>query len=97
MDYFEVGAIPLLTDSARLKDLFLRRLKRALLLRFYAGALLSDGDRHLLDRVIYSTYCDSLTVGADIEARRLLHEARAGMGLFKRPPLRSGGAHEWST
>lgn len=77
-------------------DAVLKRLRRALLLRFYAGSLLSDGDRRLLDWVIYSTFCDCQFVEADSEARRLLNEARAGIGLFGRPPSRLGGMQEWS-
>ncbi|MGH2460904.1 MAG: hypothetical protein ACRDIY_18770 [Chloroflexota bacterium] len=69
----------------------LQRLRRALLLRFYAGSLLSVGDCRLLDWVIYSTFCDCQAVNLDAEARRLLNEARAGIGLFGRPPGRSGG------
>ena len=69
----------------------LQRLRRALLLRFYAGSLLSVSDRRLLDWVIYSTFCDCQAVDVETEARRLLNEARAGIGLFGRPPSRPGG------
>lgn len=84
-----------LADRGCPNEIFLRRLKRALLLRFYTDSLLSPGDRRLLDRVIYSSYCDCQQVGATSEARRLLGEARAGVGLFRRTPSRSGGDHEW--
>ncbi len=69
----------------------LQRLRRALLLRFYAGSLLSASDRRLLDWVIYSTFCDCQYADVDSEARRLLNEARAGIGLFGRPPSRLEG------
>jgi hypothetical protein len=72
------------TDQA-LADVFLRRLKRVLLLRFYTDNLLTDGDRRLLDHAIYSSYCDAQALGVGDEARRLLNEARAGGGVFKRP------------
>lgn len=68
-----------------LAEVFLRRLKRVLLLRFYTDNLLTDGDRRLLDQAIYSTFCDCQVLGAGDEARRLLNEARAGGGVFKRP------------
>lgn len=97
MDSSELVVFPVLTDRARLGEILLRRLRRVLLLRFYAGSLLSAGDRHLLDRVIYSTYYDCQCIDAGSEARRLLNEARAGIGLFGRPPTRPGGMQEWST
>jgi len=85
------------TDRARLGEMLLRRLRRALLLRFYAGTLLSSSDRRLLDWVIYSTFCDCTTMDLQSEARRLLNEARAGIGLFGQPHARPGGTQEWST
>jgi hypothetical protein len=85
-----------LIEQACPQDVFLRRLKRALLLRFYTDSLLSAGDRRLLDRVIYSSFCDCQEAGATLEARRLLGEARAGVGLFRRTSARAGGDHEWS-
>ena len=96
MDTFESTMPATPAERARLTEMLLRRLRRALLLRFYAGSLLSSGDQHLLDWVIYSTFCDCRLVEAESEARRLLNEARAGIGLFSRPPARSGGIHEWS-
>ncbi len=85
------------TDRQHLSEMFLRRLRRALLLRFFAGGLLSDGDRRLLDWVIYSTFCDCQALDDTSEARRLLNEARTGAGLFARPLTRRGGMKEWST
>lgn len=72
-------------EQAVLSDILLRRLKRVLLLRFYTDNLLTDSDRRLLDHAIYSTYCDCQGLGVESEARRLLNEARAGGGVFKRP------------
>ncbi|HEX5415784.1 MAG TPA: hypothetical protein VFZ25_08950 [Chloroflexota bacterium] len=90
-----VDNLPAETDPARLGEIFLRRLKRALLLRFYTESLLSPGDRRLLDRVIYSTYYDCRQLGVVSDARRLLQEARSGVGLFQRP-LSAAGKRRWS-
>ena len=87
--------MPTESDPARLGEVFLRRLKRALLLRFYTESLLSPGDRRLLDRVIYSTYWDCRQMGVVSDARRLLQEARTGVGLFQRP-LSAAGKRRWS-
>gem|GEM_PF-3132556 len=87
--------LPPESDPAQLGEIFLRRLKRALLLRFYTESLLSTADRRLLDRVIYSTYCDCRQLGSVAEACRLLRQARAGIGLFQRPTS-SGGRRRWS-
>ncbi len=89
--------ITVLAEPFALRSIFLRRLKRALLLRFYTEALLSPSDRRLLDRVIYSSYCDCQEIDAAAEARGLLDAARAGVGLFKRPATRAGGERGWST
>lgn len=90
------AGLPDLIDKTRQGEVFLRRLKRALLLRFYTDSLLSPSDRRLLDRVIFSTYCDCLSIGAAVEARRLLREARSGVGLFQRPLTPPGGKRTWS-
>ena len=87
--------LPPESDPVRLSEIFLRRLKRALLLRFYTESLLSPADRRLLDRVIYSTYCDCRQLGTITEACRLLRQARAGVGLFQRPAA-TGGRRRWS-
>jgi hypothetical protein len=83
-------SFPSFGDPDDLHDLFLRRLKRVLLLRYYTESLLSATDRRLLDRSIYSSYCDCLAVGVAVEARRLLSEARTGVGLFHRPATDQG-------
>ena len=52
---------------------FLRRLNRLLRLRReQSGQLNGDGVR-LLDRAIYSTYCDAVDLGVAAEAQKLLH------------------------
>lgn len=87
--------LPSLTEPPRFREILLRRLRRVLLLRFYAGSLLSGSDRRLLDRAIFSTFCDCEALGIGVEARRLLNDARAGIGLFGRPPCGVGGAERW--
>ncbi len=52
---------------------FLRRLNRLLRLRAdQSGQLNQDGLR-LIDRAIYSTYCDAVDLGVTREAQNLLH------------------------
>jgi hypothetical protein len=92
----ELGRLPCLTDRSHLSRLYLRRLKRVLLLRFYTESLLSPTDRRLLDRVIYSTFCDCREVNASGEARKLLQEARSGSGRTKPPLAQIGGNREWT-
>jgi hypothetical protein len=72
-------------DDQAFGSIALRRLKRALLLRFYTESLLGAPDRALLDRVIYAAYCDCRAAGLGDAAQQLLDEARAGAGLFRRP------------
>jgi hypothetical protein len=87
-----VAGLPSLPDVPNAGELFIRRLKRVLLLRFYTEALLSPNDRHLLDRVIFASLCDCISAGQGVEARRLVSEARAGVGLFRRPAARRGSS-----
>jgi hypothetical protein len=84
-------------EPAALGAILTRRLKRALLLRFYTESLLDDPDRLLLDRVIFSSYCDCQSIGLSEVAKRLLDEARSGSGLFRRPSGGAGGGSAWST
>jgi hypothetical protein len=77
--------------------ILMRRLKRALLLRFYTESLLAVADRALLDRVIYASFCDCRSAGQGLAAKRLLDEARSGAGLFRRPSGGAGGGSAWST
>ncbi len=56
---------------------FLRRLNRLLRLRTdQSGQLNQDGLR-LIDRAIYSTYCDGVDLGVTREAQNLLHRYAA--------------------
>jgi hypothetical protein len=52
---------------------FLRRLDRLLRLRGEQSGQLNEGGLHLIDRAIYSTYCDAADLGITAEAQRLLH------------------------
>jgi hypothetical protein len=84
-------------EPSALAAILTRRLKRALLLRFYTESLLAYPDRVLLDRVIYACYCDCQSIGIGPVAKRLLDEARTGSGLFRRPTGGAGGGSAWST
>lgn len=53
---------------------FLNRLERVLRLRFEQTGNLNEGGTQLLDRAIYSTYCDCLDLGVGEEARELLRK-----------------------
>jgi hypothetical protein len=53
---------------------FLRRLKRLLRLRHEQGAELNGDGVRLIDRGIYSTYCDATDVGVADEAQNLLRQ-----------------------
>ena len=52
---------------------FLRRLHRLLNLRQEQSGQLNDGGVRLIDRAIYSTYCDTVDQGVGPEAQKLLH------------------------
>ena len=52
---------------------FLRRLNRLLLLRVEQSGQLNEEGLHLIDRAIYSTYCDAVDLGVTEEAQKLLH------------------------
>ncbi len=52
---------------------YLRRLNRMLRLRSEQSRQLNDDGVRLLDRAIYSTYCDAVDLGVTNEAQRLLH------------------------
>jgi hypothetical protein len=56
---------------------FLRRLHRLLRLRSDQGGQLNNGGLRLLDRTIYSTYCDAVDLGVVEEAQKLLHRFSA--------------------
>lgn len=59
-------------SRARLGKLFLSRLRRLLVIRREQSGRLNGGGIRLLDRTIYSTYCDCLESGVEEEARELL-------------------------
>ena len=52
---------------------FLRRLHRLLNLRHDQAGQLNEGGVRLIDRAIYSTYCDTVDLGVGSEAQKLLH------------------------
>lgn len=54
---------------------FLRRLNRLLQLRREQGSQLNGEGVRLLDRAIYSTYCDLVDLGVASEAQKLLHRS----------------------
>jgi hypothetical protein len=80
----EADLLPAIPDGIESPDIevsptvFLRRLRRLLLLRYQAAQYLDQLDVRLLDRCIYSTFCDCQSVGGVAGARELLVEARAG-------------------
>ncbi len=55
--------------------IFLLRLRRLLWLRRSCVGQLEDSILKVLDRSIYSTYCDCLEMGVGEEARQLLKQA----------------------
>lgn len=52
---------------------FLRRLNRLLRLRREQSVQLNGDGLRLIDRAIYSTYCDAVDLGVVAEAQRLVH------------------------
>jgi hypothetical protein len=52
---------------------FLRRLNRLLRLRAEQSVQLNDDGVRLIDRAIYSTYCDAVDLSVAGEAQKLLH------------------------
>lgn len=52
---------------------FLRRLHRLLRLRGEQTGQLNEEGVRLIDRAIYSTYCDAVDLGVMDEAQKLLH------------------------
>ena len=52
---------------------FLQRLNRLLRLRREQSDQLNTDGLRLIDRAIYSTYCDAVDLGVTAEAQRLLH------------------------
>ncbi len=56
---------------------FLRRLNRLLRLRSEQSGQLNEDGVRLIDRAIYSTYCDGVDLGVAAEAQKLLHRLAA--------------------
>lgn len=56
---------------------FLRRLNRLLHLRTEQSGQLNEDGLLLIDRAIYSTYCDAVDLGVTEEAQDLLHRSVA--------------------
>ena|SRR2546423_15363314 len=56
---------------------FLRRLNRLLRLRGEQSGQLNEDGLRLIDRAIYSSYCDAVDVGTTAEAQKLLHRSAA--------------------
>ncbi len=65
-----------------LQRFFLTRLRRFVSVRRQRGPLLDAGDLdlRLLDRAVYSTFCDCLDLGVGEEARAILRNESAGVG-----------------
>ncbi len=74
------GLLPPLGEEERYSPLqlhFLQRLNRLLRLRYEQGSQLNGEGVRLLDRAIYSTYCDAVDLGVTMEAQKLLHRSAA--------------------
>jgi hypothetical protein len=59
---------------------FLKRLSRLLHLRTEQSSQLNEPGLMLIDRAIYSTYCDAVDLGVTVEAQELLHRSVASSG-----------------
>jgi hypothetical protein len=64
---------------------FLRRLNRLLRLRSEQTAELNEDGVRLIDRAIYSTYCDAVDLGVAEEAQKLLHRFAAPSATSNQP------------
>jgi hypothetical protein len=60
---------------SKLQRHFLKRLSRLLNLRAEQSGQLNDDGLRLIDRAIYSTYCDAVDLGVTADAQRLLHQS----------------------
>jgi hypothetical protein len=63
-----------------LQSHFLQRLNRLLRLRGEQATDLNEDGLLLIDRAIYSTYCDAVDLGVAVEAQELLHSAGVAAG-----------------
>lgn len=57
---------------------FLKRLRRVLRLRNEQAGKLNEGGLRLIDRAIYTTYCDAADCGVTIAAQELLQRYAMG-------------------
>jgi hypothetical protein len=62
--------------ATEMQALFLVRLRTLLERRYKQGAKLSAGDLLMLDKAIYSTFCDCLQLGLSEQARALLRDVQ---------------------
>ena len=66
------------TSYSPLQLHFLRNLTRLLNLRQEQSGQLNGEGVRLIDRAIYSTYCDAVDLGVAEEAQKLLHTSAVG-------------------
>jgi hypothetical protein len=64
---------------SRLQKHFLKRLNRLLSLRAEQSEQVNEPGLRLIDRAIYSTYCDAVDLGVTADAQRLLHRSSASL------------------
>jgi len=62
--------------ASETQALFLIRLRSLLDRRYKQGAKLTDDQRHMLDKAIYSTFCDCLELDVSAQARTLLRDVQ---------------------
>ncbi len=60
------------TSFSPLQQHFLARLRRLLRLRKDQAGKLNEGGLRLIDRAVYTTYCDAVDCGVTIVAQQLL-------------------------
>jgi hypothetical protein len=63
-------------ETTVMPEVFVKRLRRLLVLRYQASTYLDEDDVRLLDRCIYATFCDCREAGAEESARHFLEVAR---------------------
>ncbi|MGE5620776.1 MAG: hypothetical protein ACM3US_16125 [Sphingomonadaceae bacterium] len=78
-------------SAQHLQRFFLERLLRMVAIRNERGPLLEAGDPdlRLLDKAVYSTFCDCLDLGAGERARAILHHQPAGVEDLETPNVDS--------
>ncbi|MFQ5471414.1 MAG: hypothetical protein ACE5FA_00835 [Dehalococcoidia bacterium] len=65
------------TSFSPLQQHFLMRLRRLLRLRKEQSQKLNESGLHLIDRAIYTSYCDAADCGVTIAAQQLLQRYAA--------------------